>query len=86
MIILFEVPYLLPAPVPGHPNGETLLTGTQYSMCFVLIQSIYVSSLLLRVPWFLSVLKQCGPKYEVSSVIITNEVITNYTTADLLLN
>jgi hypothetical protein len=38
------------------------------------------------VPWFLSVLKQCGPKYEVSSVIITNEVITNYTTADLLLN
>jgi len=61
VIILCELLYLLPVPVPGHQSDETSPTGTQCSMYFVQIPSVSASSLLQRVPWFLSVLKWCIP-------------------------
>lgn len=65
VIILCELPYLLPVPVPGHQSDETSLTGTQCSMYFVQIPSVSASSLLQHVPWFLSVLKRCIPNVSV---------------------
>jgi hypothetical protein len=59
--ILCELLYLLPVPVPGHQSDETLPTGTQCSRYFVQIPSVFASSLLQHVPWFLSVLKRCIP-------------------------
>ena len=65
VIILCELPYLLPVPVPGHQSDETSLTGTQCSMYFVQIPSVSASSLLQHVPWFLSVLKRFIPNVSV---------------------
>ena len=75
VIILCELLYLLPAPVPGHQSDETSPTGTQCSMYFVQIPSVSASSLLQHVPWFLSVLKRCIPN---ESVLVKYDMGNHY--------